>query len=57
MYSLVENAKANNVDVFKYLCYLFRQITVANHQFTDEFMETLMPWSDHAQEACERGVI
>ena len=22
-----------------------------------EFMETLMPWSDQAQEACERGVI
>ncbi len=57
MYSLVETAKSNNVDVFKYLCYLFRQITVANHQLTDEFMETLMPWNEQAQEACERGVI
>ncbi len=52
MYSLVETAKANNIDVFKYLCYLFRQITAANHNFTDDFLENLMPWSEQAQENC-----
>ena len=35
-----------------YLSWLFRQITAANHDFTDEFLEKLMPWSDQAQENC-----
>lgn len=52
MYSLVETAKANGVDVFEYLSWLFRQITAANHNFTDEFLEKLMPWSEQAQDSC-----
>ena len=52
MYSLVETAKANGLDVFDYLCWLFRQITAANHNYTDEFLESLMPWSEKAQENC-----
>ena len=52
MYSLVETAKANGLDVFDYLSWLFRQITAANHHFTDEFLEKLMPWSEQAQENC-----
>ena len=52
MYSLVETAKANGLDVFEYLSWLFRQITAANHNFTDEFLEKLMPWSEQAQENC-----
>ena len=50
MYSLVETAKANGLDVFEYLSWMFRQITAANHNFTDEFLEKLMPWSEQAQE-------
>lgn len=52
MYSLVETAKANGLDVFEYLSWLFRQITAANHKFTDDFLEKLMPWSEQAQENC-----
>ena len=52
MYSLVETAKANGLDVFEYLSWLFRQITAANHNFTDEFLEKLMPWNEQAQENC-----
>ena len=52
MYSLVETAKANGLDVFEYLSWLFRQITAANHNFTDDFLESLMPWSEKAQENC-----
>ena len=52
MYSLVETAKANGLDVFEYLSWLFRQITAANHKFNDEFLESLMPWSENAQENC-----
>ena len=52
MYSLVETAKANSLDVFEYLSWLFRQITAATHNFTDEFLEKLMPWNEQAQENC-----
>ena len=52
MYSLVETAKANGLDVFEYLSWMFRQITAAYHSFTDEFLESLMPWSEKAQENC-----
>ena len=52
MYSLVETAKANGLDVFEYLSWMFRQITAANHNFTDEFLESLMPWSEKAQKNC-----
>lgn len=52
MYSLVETAKANGLDVFEYLSWMFRQITAANQNFTDEFLESLMPWSEKAQENC-----
>ena len=52
MYSLVETAKANGLDVFEYLSWLFRQITAANHNFTDDFLESLMPWSEKARENC-----
>ena len=52
MYSLVETAKANGLDVFEYLSWLFRQITAANHKFMDDFLEKLMPWSEQAQENC-----
>jgi hypothetical protein len=47
-----ENAKTNGLDVFEYLSWLFRQITAANHNFSDEFLESLMPWSEKAQENC-----
>ena len=52
MYSLVETAKANGLDVFEYLSWLFRQITAANHNYSDGFLENLMPWSQMAQEFC-----
>ncbi len=52
MYSLVETAKANDMDVFDYLSWLFRQITAVHHYSTDEFLEKLMPWSGQAQENC-----
>ena len=50
---LLEATKANGLDVFEYLSWMFRQITAAaNHHFTDEFLENLMPWSKQAQENC-----
>ncbi len=56
-YSLVETAKANKLDVLKYLNYVFRTIPMADGHLTDDFLETLMPWNAKVQEFCQRGYI
>ena len=55
--NISQTYRSTEICFFKYLCYLFRQITIDNHQITDKFMEALMPWNEQAQEAYERGVI
>ena len=56
-YSLVETAKANGLDVLKYLNYVFQRIPLADGNLTDEFLESLMPWNDAARAECQRGYI
>jgi len=41
MYSLVNTAKANGIDPFKYLCYLFEEMPNAN---TVDAVKKLLPW-------------
>ena len=38
-YSLVETAKANNLDVLKYLNYVFKRVPLADGNLTDEFID------------------
>ena len=42
-YSLVETAKANGLDVLKFLNYIFRKISLADANPTDDILESLMP--------------
>ena len=46
MYSIVETAKANHVNVLYYLQYLFEQIPLRRKRGEKEFMADMMPWSD-----------
>ncbi len=58
VYSIIETAKANNLDVLKYLNYILRRVPKANAiGFTDEFLESLMPWNESVQAECQRGYI
>ena len=41
LYSLIETAKANNVDVYQYLIDLFKALPLA--QTADDY-EALLPW-------------
>lgn len=50
VYSIVETAKANNIDVYLYLEMLLGNMVDWDH--TDEFMEDMMPWSEFMQEVC-----
>lgn len=52
VYSLVETAKANGLDPFKYLKTLFEQIPGSDYRANPETMERLMPWSNHMQAVC-----
>ncbi len=54
-YSLVETAKANGLDVLKYLNFVFRRAPMADGHLTDELLESLMPWNENAQVECLRG--
>ena len=52
IYSLVETAKANNLNVYEYLDYLLTQLS-AHAEDTDlSFLEELLPWSGSVQEKC-----
>ena len=52
VYSLVETAKANGLDVFLYLQELLANMTDWDH--TDEYLEDLMPWSEFSRSQCCR---
>jgi len=56
-YSIVETAKANNVDVHKYLDYILKKLPVAAGNLTEDFLESIMPWNATVQETCKRGNI
>ncbi len=56
-YSLVETAKANGLDILKYLNFVFRRIPMADGYLTDDFLETLMPWNPDVMAKCKRGYI
>jgi len=56
-YSIVETAKANNLDVLKYLNYIFAHIPLAKGNLTDDYLESLMPWNETVRAECQRGYI
>ena len=56
-YSLVETAKANHIDVLKYLNYVFRKMQIADGNLSDDFLESLMPWNEPVRDECQRGYI
>ena len=42
-YSIIETAKANNLDAFAYLNYLFTQLPI--HDAQEKDIENLLPWN------------
>ncbi len=52
VYSLVETAKANNVDAYLYLKYILTQTPTS--QTSDEELEKLCPWNPDCQDALTR---
>lgn len=53
VYSLVETAKANGLNVYKYLQYLLQYMPDVDYKNNPEEIEDLMPWSSEVQNNCK----
>ena len=54
IYSLVETAKANNLNVYEYLKYLLTEIPNHMDEKNTEFCEQLLPWSESLPAECKK---
>ena len=52
VYTLVETAKLNHLDVFGYLCYLLESLPELDHRNHPELLEAYLPWSETLPESC-----
>ena len=50
MYSLVETAKSQNLNIFEYIKYVLEQRP--SESMTPEELETLLPWNEEVKERC-----
>lgn len=57
VYSLVETAKANNLNVFKYLRYLLQKMPGTDFKNHPELLENLMPWAKEPQAICKQNSV
>ena len=52
IYTIIEVARANGVNVYHYLCYLMEK--GPSYQMTDEELSELAPWNDSCKQEIER---
>lgn len=52
LYSLVESAKANELDVYEYLKYLLDEMSNMDFKYSSEILDQLLPWSTELPEEC-----
>ena len=52
LYSLVETAKANQVNTYKYFELLLSELPKHMDDTNLKFLDDLMPWSKHVQHEC-----
>ena len=52
VYSIVETAKANGLNVYTYLNYLLERMPNINWNTNPQILEALMPWNNQVQQAC-----
>ena len=53
VYSLVETAKANGLNPYKYLEYLLSRLPGYNLQTNPQLLDLMMPWGDLVQKSCK----
>ena len=53
IYSVIETCKANDIDPFKYLVYLFERMPNMNFKIHPEELDALLPWNEEIQKNCK----
>ncbi|HWQ88878.1 MAG TPA: IS66 family transposase [Desulfitobacteriaceae bacterium] len=53
VYSIIETAKANGLDPYKYLLFIFGEMPGVLFRQYPEYLEDYLPWSPDVQEACK----
>lgn len=53
-YSIVETAKANDVNVYHYIHFLLQNIP--GHDLTDEYLESLSPWNESVKTEIQKRI-
>ena len=54
IYSIVETAKANDLNIYKYLKYLLTEIPQHMDETSTDFIEELLPWSKTLPPDCRK---
>ena len=52
VYSLIETCKANGINEYKYLKYLFESLPNVPFQRETALLESYLPWNETIQQAC-----
>lgn len=52
MYTIVESARANDLDVYEYLKYLLEEMPNNHHLEQPEILDKYLPWSKELPDTC-----
>lgn len=55
IYSIVETAKANDLKIYEYLCFLLTEIPKHMEDHDLDFLEDLLPWATSLPEECRKA--
>jgi transposase len=53
IYSIIETAKANGLEPYKYLLYIFKELPGVQFGRHPEFLEEYLPWDEEVQRICK----
>jgi transposase len=53
VYSIIESVKANGLNPYKYLYYIFKELPGVQFGQCPEFLEDYLPWNPEVQERCK----
>ena len=57
IFSIINTATANNLDAYKYLEYIFRNLPQLDFTLNDEKLDEYLPWSEKVQLACKSKIL
>ena len=57
VYSLIETAKANDVEPYAYLALMLSDMQYLGRPFSNEMLEGFMPWSDKMKAEIEKRTL